>query len=135
MSLLNSSSLVSLLRDCLADFPLYDKSHFVQSHEMLGQIDAQYSSHPFLASLNFTGVELHVCVRGETGYVAWIRIPKELRGKGHGSELIACAEQFFRKAGCSEVELTASGENKRVFYEKLGYFIISEVPVVMRKSL
>lgn len=122
MSSRNSrKDLADLLRECVSSFSLYDASHFVQAREMLGQIDAQYSSHPFLPSLNFTGVELHVCLRGETGYVGWIRIPKEVRGRGHGSELIACAERFFRKAGCSEIELTPSGEGKIEFYGKCGY--------------
>ena len=137
MSLLNSrKDLADLLRECVSSFSLYDSSHFVQAHEHeCGQIDVEYSSLGFLFAHRFQGIELHVAMKGSMGFVGSIRIPEAARGKGHGTDLMACAEEFLKKTGCCEIELTASGANKHRLYEKLGYVMFDEQTITMRKKL
>jgi|GEM_PF-6902155 len=137
MSSLNSSSLVSLLRDSLeSSFPLYEQSHFVHAHGDGWNWDVQYSNLPFLTSNKFRGVELHFGLRGEGhGFLGWVFVPKKLRRNGFGSSLLNVGESVLKVVGCVDVELTPSGNGKLEFYGKRGYSVTDSPFDVMIKKL
>lgn len=122
MLLRNSSSLVSLLRGCLVDFPLYEGAHHVNAHENSMGFDAQYSSLEPRPSNLFKAFRLHIAIRGNVhGFIGSVYVPLQEERKGYGSSLVRVGENVLKKAGCIDVELTPSGKSRDVFYEKLGY--------------
>lgn len=127
----------SLLRDSLSSsFVLYESSHHVQAHGSSDCLDIEYQSLPFLSTNKFKGVELHFGLRGEGhGFLGWVLIPKPLRGNGYGSSLMSVAEKVLRDLGCSEIELTPSGDGKLEFYGKRGYVKTDSPFDVMVKRL
>lgn len=54
-------------------------------------------------------------------YVAKLWVAGEHRGGGHGSALIAAAEQRARARGCIGIHLDTFEYQARPFYEKLGF--------------
>ena len=54
-------------------------------------------------------------------FIEWLHVPAELRGKGHGRDLIERAETFARERGLLGVWLDTFSFQARPFYEKLGY--------------
>jgi GNAT superfamily N-acetyltransferase len=71
----------------------------------------------------------------------WVH--QELRGFGHGSRLLAEAEQIARSRGCTHARLDTFDFQARAFYERLGYtayaqlegFPAGHVQLHMRKLL
>jgi len=74
-------------------------------------------------------------VRGKKGFGGWVFIPEPLRKKGHGSSLLGVVEIVLKELGCSEIELTPSGEGKLEFYGKRGYVKTDSPFDVMVKRL
>lgn len=60
------------------------------------------------------------------GYVNLFYLMPAYRGKGNGAELIAYAEQYFRKNGINEYQLRVSASNVRgiAFYKKHGFELL-----------
>lgn len=56
-------------------------------------------------------------------YVAKLWVDDRVRGAGHGSALIAAAEQLARERGCIGVHLDTFEFQARPFYERLGYTV------------
>jgi GNAT superfamily N-acetyltransferase len=54
-------------------------------------------------------------------FVDLLYVPEEARGKTIGTKLIATAEAFARRKGCSGVWLMTYGFQAPAFYRKLGY--------------
>lgn len=54
-------------------------------------------------------------------FIKWFWIDETLRGQGHGTRLIATAEEEGRRRGCRAVWLDTFEFQARPFYEKLGY--------------
>lgn len=54
-------------------------------------------------------------------FIKWFWIDEALRGHGHGTRLIAAAEEEGRRRGCRAVWLDTFEFQARPFYEKLGY--------------
>ena len=53
------------------------------------------------------------------GFIREFWVSKEYRGRGHGSELIKLAEEFFKQKGISKLILTT--DTAEHFYETRGY--------------
>ncbi len=122
------NDLSDLLRECVSSFPLYEPSQHFHAHESkTGQIDAEYSMFGFSPRERKGGCTLHVVVMGDIGYVNNIRIPKIIQLKGFGKALMACAEDFLKKAGCAKSILSPSGDTRDVFYGKLGYVPLNDL--------
>jgi GNAT superfamily N-acetyltransferase len=62
-------------------------------------------------------------VRGSRGYIGLLALRPELKGRGLGRLLMACAEDFLSVAGCMAADLrTISARNDLVpMYKHLGY--------------
>ncbi|MEH7884205.1 GNAT family N-acetyltransferase [Bacillus sp. JJ1609] len=62
----------------------------------------------------------------EIGYVNLFYLIPEYRGKGHGTALMAYAENFFRKNKMKKYQLRVSKTNKGAisFYEKNGFELV-----------
>ena len=56
----------------------------------------------------------------------WVAEP--LRGRGHGRQLLAAAEEEARVQGCRGVHLSTHSFQARPFYERFGYEIVGEIP-------
>ena len=56
-------------------------------------------------------------------FVEWLHVPAELRGKGHGTELVAAAEAFAHEQGLIGMWLDTFSFQARPFYEKLGFVV------------
>jgi GNAT superfamily N-acetyltransferase len=56
-------------------------------------------------------------------YVAKLWVNDRVRGAGHGSALLAAAEELARGRGCIGVHLDTFEYQARPFYEKLGYTV------------
>lgn len=56
-------------------------------------------------------------------FVEWLHVPAELRGKGHGTELMAAAEAFAREHGLIGMWLDTFSFQARPFYETLGFAV------------
>ena len=62
-------------------------------------------------------------IHGKTGKITSLCIDENNRGKGIGRALIKEAENFFRKCGCTRIEVTSNQRRKDAhsFYLSLGY--------------
>jgi ribosomal protein S18 acetylase RimI-like enzyme len=60
---------------------------------------------------------------GHRGWVYYVAIDPEHRGKGHGREIMNAAEQWLRQRGIEKLMLLVRSDNTKVqaFYEQLGY--------------
>jgi ribosomal protein S18 acetylase RimI-like enzyme len=60
---------------------------------------------------------------GHRGWVYYVAIDPEHRGKGHGREIMNAAEQWLRQRGIEKLMLLVRSDNTKVqaFYESLGY--------------
>ena len=56
-------------------------------------------------------------------FVEWLHVPAELRGKRHGTELVAAAEAFAREEGLIGIWLDTFSFQARPFYERLGFVV------------
>jgi GNAT superfamily N-acetyltransferase len=98
----------------------------------------------FMAGCNY--VEL----RGASGYFGLLSIDPEYQGRGLGRKLVEQAEEFCRRAGCSQMQIRVLNHRNELppFYEKLGYKTagieeVEQVPtakmpyhfIVMQKAL
>ena len=72
-------------------------------------------------------------LRGNYGYVGLLSVDPSLQTRGFGRRLMAAAEEYFRAAGCSAVNLRIISARPELlrFYGKLGYTEtgISPMPV------
>jgi GNAT superfamily N-acetyltransferase len=68
---------------------------------------------------------------GDTGFmqlhVGQLFVSESLRGNGHGSRLILCAEQEARRRGCVGAWLDTFSFQARGFYERLGYAVFGTI--------
>jgi ribosomal protein S18 acetylase RimI-like enzyme len=60
---------------------------------------------------------------GHRGWVYYVAIDPEHRGKGHGREIMNAAEEWLRLRGIEKLMLLVRSDNTKVqaFYESLGY--------------
>jgi hypothetical protein len=60
---------------------------------------------------------------GHRGWVYYVAIDPEHRGKGHGREIMNAAEEWLRQAGIAKLQLMVRPDNTKVqaFYESIGY--------------
>jgi GNAT superfamily N-acetyltransferase len=66
-------------------------------------------------------------------YVEWLYVqalwlPEGLRGRGHGSSLLAAAEEEARRRGCGNAWLDTFSFQALPFYQKLGYMVFAQLP-------
>ncbi len=112
--------------------------HFKKGAFLLAESDGM------LAGCNY--VEL----RGNAGYFGLLSVDPEHQGHGLGRILVEQAEEFCRKAGCSQMQIRVLNHRTELppFYEKLGYHValieeVEQVPsarmpynfIVMQKAL
>ena len=66
---------------------------------------------------------VYVKINGEAGYFGMLAVDPGRQGSGLGAKLIAAAEDFSRKKGCSVMEITVVNLQAHLFpyYRKLGY--------------
>ncbi|MDC7241807.1 MAG: GNAT family N-acetyltransferase [Spirochaetales bacterium] len=62
-------------------------------------------------------------VNGKAGEIESLFIEEELRGRGHGEELVNLALTWLNKAGCEKIEISVAGGHESVFgfYKKFGF--------------
>jgi ribosomal protein S18 acetylase RimI-like enzyme len=62
---------------------------------------------------------------GHRGWVHYLAVAPEHRGKGLGRALMTRAEELLKQAGCPKVNLQVRGTNASTieFYERLGYAV------------
>jgi GNAT superfamily N-acetyltransferase len=62
-------------------------------------------------------------LRGERGYLGLLGVEPRVQGTGLGRRMMQAAEDYFREAGCKEVELRVVNlrEELPAFYRHLGY--------------
>ncbi len=67
---------------------------------------------------------------GHRGWVYYVAVDPDHRGKGHGRAIMEAAENWLRQAGMTKLHLLVRPENTKVkaFYESIGY---EEQPRVM----
>ncbi|HVX78012.1 MAG TPA: GNAT family acetyltransferase [Bradyrhizobium sp.] len=67
---------------------------------------------------------------GHRGWVYYVAVDPDHRGKGHGRTMMNAAEDWLRNAGMTKLHLLVRPENTRVkaFYESIGY---EEQPRIM----
>ena len=60
---------------------------------------------------------------GHRGWVYYVGVDPDCRGKGFGRAIMDAAEDWLRQRGIVKVQLLVRGENTKVqaFYETLGY--------------
>jgi ribosomal protein S18 acetylase RimI-like enzyme len=60
---------------------------------------------------------------GHRGWVYYVAIDPQHRGKGHGREIMNAAEEWLRQRGIEKLMLLVRSDNTKVqsFYEQLGY--------------
>ena len=66
---------------------------------------------------------VYVKINGAAGYFGMLAVDPGRQGSGLGAKLIAAAEDFSRKQGCSVMEITVVNLQTHLFpyYRKLGY--------------
>lgn len=71
-------------------------------------------------------------VGGAWGYINWnwlsvglVWLAEDLRGGGHGRQLLLALESVARERGCRFVHLDTFSYQARPFYEKLGYEVFA----------
>ena len=92
----------------------------------------------------------YVELRGDSGYFGLLSIDPGYQGRGLGRKLVEQAEDFCRRAGCSQMQIRVLNHRTELppFYEKLGYHVagteeVEQVPsarvpyhfIVMEKGL
>ena len=67
---------------------------------------------------------------GHRGWVYYVAVDPDHRGKGHGRTMMDAAEDWLRNAGIAKLQLLVRPENAKVqaFYESIGY---DEQPRIM----
>jgi ribosomal protein S18 acetylase RimI-like enzyme len=60
---------------------------------------------------------------GHRGWVYYVAVEPEHRGKGHGRAIMNAAEDWLRQAGIAKMQLMVRADNTKVqaFYESIGY--------------
>jgi ribosomal protein S18 acetylase RimI-like enzyme len=60
---------------------------------------------------------------GHRGWVYYVAVNPEHRGKGHGRAIMDAAENWLRRAGIAKMQLMVRSDNTKVqaFYESIGY--------------
>jgi len=60
---------------------------------------------------------------GHRGWVYYVAVDPDRRGKGHGRAIMNAAEEWLRLAGIAKMQLMVRSDNTRVqaFYESIGY--------------
>ena len=60
---------------------------------------------------------------GHRGWVYYVAVDPDRRGKGHGRAIMNAAEEWLRQAGIAKMQLMVRSDNTRVqaFYESIGY--------------
>jgi ribosomal protein S18 acetylase RimI-like enzyme len=60
---------------------------------------------------------------GHRGWVYYVAIDPDHRGKGHGRAIMTAAEDWLRQAGIAKLQLMVRPDNTKVqaFYESIGY--------------
>jgi ribosomal protein S18 acetylase RimI-like enzyme len=60
---------------------------------------------------------------GHRGWVYYLAVDPDHRGKGHGRVMMDAAERWLREAGIEKLQLLVRGDNTQVksFYQSLGY--------------
>jgi ribosomal protein S18 acetylase RimI-like enzyme len=60
---------------------------------------------------------------GHRGWVYYVAVDPDRRGKGHGRAIMNAAEEWLRQAGIAKMQLMVRSDNTRVqaFYEAIGY--------------
>jgi ribosomal protein S18 acetylase RimI-like enzyme len=60
---------------------------------------------------------------GHRGWVYYVAVDPDHRGKGHGRAIMNAAEDWLRQAGIAKVQLMVRSDNTKVqaFYESIGY--------------
>jgi ribosomal protein S18 acetylase RimI-like enzyme len=71
---------------------------------------------------------------GHRGWVNYLAVAPELRGRGLGAELMKRVEDKFTEAGCPKINLLVRSTNTPVleFYRRLGYAADDAVPLGKR---
>ena len=66
---------------------------------------------------------VHVKINGTAGYFGMLAVDPNRQKSGLGGKLIAAAEEFARKRGCTVMEITVINLQTAIFpyYRKLGY--------------
>ena len=73
---------------------------------------------------------VYVEVRQGRGYLGLLAVDPSRQGTGLGRKLVAAAEDYFRTAGCSAVDLRVISQRTPLppFYRRLGYAEIGTAP-------
>src|SRR5947208_13695317 len=60
---------------------------------------------------------------GHRGWVYYVAVDPDHRGKGRGSAIMNAAEEWLRQAGIAKMQLMVRSDNTKVqaFYESIGY--------------
>jgi ribosomal protein S18 acetylase RimI-like enzyme len=71
---------------------------------------------------------------GHRGWVNYLAVAPELRGRGHGARLMKVVEEKFIERGCPKLNLLVRSSNTAVlaFYARLGYVADDAVPLGKR---
>ena len=71
---------------------------------------------------------------GHRGWVNYLAVEPEMRGRGYGAELMKLVEERFTAAGCPKINLLVRASNTPVleFYRHLGYAADEAVPLGKR---
>jgi ribosomal protein S18 acetylase RimI-like enzyme len=66
---------------------------------------------------------VYVEIRGARGYVGMLAVHPDAQGGGRGRALMAAAEDYCRRAGCTAVDLSVIDQRRELpaFYRRLGY--------------
>ena len=61
---------------------------------------------------------------GHRGWVYYVSVDPDQRGKGYGRAIMAAAEDWLRGRGIEKLQLMVRGDNEKVhaFYQALGYY-------------
>ena len=61
---------------------------------------------------------------GHRGWVYYVSVDPDYRGKGYGRDIMRAAEDWLRKRGIQKLQLMVRGDNAQVhaFYEQIGYY-------------
>jgi ribosomal protein S18 acetylase RimI-like enzyme len=61
---------------------------------------------------------------GHRGWVYYVSVDPDCRGRGYGRDIMQAAEDWLRKRGIQKLQLMVRGDNAQVhaFYESIGYY-------------
>ncbi|MFW9898426.1 MAG: GNAT family N-acetyltransferase [Candidatus Thorarchaeota archaeon] len=96
--------------------------------------DIENESHPFIVTLNnkiVATARFHKNSEKE-GQIRYLAVEKEYRNKRIASKLIRYIEGFAISLGIHNIKLNAR-KTAKVFFEKLGYIIIGEGPLLFNE--